>query len=236
MKVADNLVEIQALRKRYFLAHALNGVDLQVKRGVILGLLGPNGSGKSSLLKIMAGLVSPSSGMVAINGSSPSRLTKAQVAYLPEVDCLYGWMTVRETIDFVASFYRDWLPERAVTLLGLMGLEPRQKVGYLSKGKRALLKLLLAFSRRADLVLLDEPLSGIDPPTRAKILAAIVSEYRMGEQTIILSTHEVSEAESIFDEVVYLREGRVALMGAAETLRAEHGCSINDLWEKVVGE
>lgn len=233
MQVADNLVKIQALRKRYFFAQALNGVDLQVKRGVILGLLGPNGSGKSSLLKIMAGLVRPSSGTVSINGAIPSRFTKAHVAYLPEVDYLYGWMTVREIIDFVAAFYRDWQPERADAMLRLMGLELHQKVGHLSKGKRALLKLLLAFSRRADLVLLDEPLSGIDPPTRAKILAAIVSEYRVGEQTIILSTHEVSEAESVFEEVVYLREGRVALQGAAEALREEHGCSINDLWEKV---
>jgi ABC-2 type transport system ATP-binding protein len=231
--LVDNIIEINALHKSYFLAKALNGVNLQIKRGVILGLLGPNGSGKSSLLKIIAGLVHPTSGKIMVNGKKPSSHTKAEIAYLPEIDYLYSWMTVKETIDFIAAFYYDWQQERAKELLLLMGLELRQKVGNLSKGKRALLKLLLVLSRKTPLVLLDEPLSGIDPPSRSRIISAIVSEYRMGEQTIILSTHQVGETEAIFDEVVYLRDGKVALHDAAENLRINNNSSINDLWERV---
>ncbi len=229
----DNIVEINKLHKRYFLTKALNGVDLQIRRGVIVGLLGPNGSGKSSLLKIIGGLVHPTAGKVLINGEKPSIRTKATVAYLPEIDHLYSWMTVKDTISFVAAFYKDWEPERAHELLELIGLELQQKVGNLSKGKRALLKLLLVLSRKAPLVLLDEPLSGIDPPSRAKIIQAIVSEYRVGEQTIILSTHQVGETESIFDEVIFLNNGQVALYDLAENLRAQNNCSMNDLWERV---
>lgn len=229
----DNIVEINNLHKRYFLTKALNGVDLQIKRGVIVGLLGPNGSGKSSLLKIIGGLVHPTAGKVLINGEKPSVRAKARVAYLPEIDYLYSWMTVKEIIGFVAAFYDDWEQERAQELLKLMGLELQHKVGNLSKGKRALLKLLLVLSRKASLVLLDEPLSGIDPPSRAKIIQAIVGEYRVGEQTIILSTHQVGETESIFDEVVFLHNGKVALKDSAENLRAQNNCSMNDLWERV---
>lgn len=235
MPVSDNgcIVEIDGLCKTYFRARALNGVDLRIERGLILGLLGPNGSGKSTLLKSIAGLVRPTAGRVLIDGRPPSAATRALVAYLPEIDHLYAWMTVRETLDFVSAFYADWDAGRAAELLGAMELDAAQRVGDLSKGQRARLKLVLALARRAPLVLLDEPLSGIDPPSRARILSAIVGEYRLGEQTVILATHAVAEAEGLFDRVLFLREGRVALYGAAENLRAGHGCSIQDLWERV---
>ncbi|MDI6907246.1 MAG: ABC transporter ATP-binding protein [Thermoanaerobacterales bacterium] len=233
--MSDNgcIVEIDGLCKTYFRARALNGVDLRIERGLILGLLGPNGSGKSTLLKSIAGLVRPTAGRVLIDGRPPSAATRALVAYLPEIDHLYAWMTVRETLDFVSAFYADWDAGRAAELLGAMELDAAQRVGDLSKGQRARLKLVLALARRAPLVLLDEPLSGIDPPSRARILSAIVGEYRLGEQTVILATHAVAEAEGLFDRVLFLREGRVALYGAAENLRAGHGCSIQDLWERV---
>lgn len=227
------LVEIKDLKKFYFRKHALDGITLNIKKGYILGLLGPNGSGKSTLLKIITGLVRPSSGQVLINGSAPSYQTKAQVAYLPEVDHLYAWMSVAEIIDFVAAFYQDWQPERAAQMLEIMKLDSKQKVRTLSKGQRAQLKLLLTLSRKVPLVLLDEPLSGIDPPSRARIISSIVNEYRAGEQTIIISTHQVGETETIFDEVLFLREGQIALQDSAENLRQQHGVSIQDLWGRV---
>lgn len=235
MSLPDNgcLVEIDGLQKHYFRARALDGVDLRVFRGEILGLLGPNGSGKSTLLKSIAGLIRPTAGRVLIAGRPPSAATRALVAYLPETDHLYAWMTVRETLDFVSAFFADWDAERATALLEFMKLDAERRVGDLSKGQRARLKLVLALARRAPLVLLDEPLSGIDPPSRARILGAIAGEYRLGEQTVILATHAVAEAEGLFDRVLFLREGRVALCGTAEDLRAGHGRSIQDLWERV---
>lgn len=229
------IVEIDNLHKTYFRTRALNGINLKLERGLIFGLLGPNGSGKSTLLKTIAGLVRPTSGRVLVDGQTPSAATKALVSYLPEADHFYSWMTVRETLDFVSAFYADWEEQRATELLAFMELDAARRVGDLSKGQRARFKLVLALSRRAPLVLLDEPLSGIDPPSRARIIRAIVGEYRLGEQTIILSTHQVKEAEGVFDRVIFLRDGRMALCEAAENLRAKHGCSVQELWERVYG-
>ncbi|MBC7106115.1 MAG: ABC transporter ATP-binding protein, partial [Firmicutes bacterium] len=187
------IVEIDGLHKTYFRTRALSGIDLKLERGLIFGLLGPNGSGKSTLLKTIAGLVRPTSGRVLVDGQKPSAATRALVAYLPETDHLYPWMTVRETLDFVSAFHADWEASRAAALLAFMELDAARRVGDLSKGQRARLKLVLALSRRAPLVLLDEPLSGIDPPSRARIIRAVVGEYRLGEQTIVLSTHQVKE-------------------------------------------
>lgn len=227
------LVTFRDVHKRFPGAEALQGVSLDLPTGQIVGLLGPNGSGKSTLLKLMAGLHRPTRGSVAVDGRAPNRTTKAQVAYLPEIDHLYGWMTVEQTIRFVQSFYEDWDGLRAQGLLDFMGLDSRKKVVNLSKGMRARLKLVLTLARSARLVLLDEPLSGIDPPSRARIVQAILSEYRFGEQTIIISTHEVLEAESLFDRLIMLENGRIKIDGDAEELRQQYGRSVQGIMEEV---
>lgn len=228
----DNLVKAENLAKAYFRAKALDGVSFELQRGSILGLLGPNGAGKSTLLKIIAGLVKPTYGRILVDGRVPSRETKELVAYLPEIDHLYGWMTVRETLDFVSSFHSDWSKEREAGLLGAMGLDPLQQVGKLSKGLRARLKIILAMSRQAQLVLLDEPLSGIDVPSRAKIIRAIISEFRSDEQTVVMSTHDVADAENIFDTVLLMDKGKLRLFSDVDSIRAERGVSIQGLMEE----
>ncbi|MFS8543471.1 MAG: AAA family ATPase, partial [Limnochordales bacterium] len=112
-------------------------------------------------------------------------------------------------------------------------LDPAARVSRLSKGMRARLKIVVAMSRSAPLILLDEPLSGIDPPSRSRVLSAIVSEFREDGQTVVMSTHDVAESENLFQEVLFLREGQVALMGDADQLRAQRGKSIRDLFEEV---
>ena len=230
---SNPIVRVENLTKKYFPKKALDNVTLDIKKGLIVGLLGPNGSGKSTLLKCITGLTIPSSGTVSIEGDTPRAKTRAKIAYLPEVDPIYKWMSVKETIDLVSAFYDDFEAERVEDLYTLLKLNPTDRAGSMSKGQRARLKLMTALSRNAPLVLLDEPLSGIDPPSRSRIIQAIVSHYRAGEQTIILSTHEVAESESIFDEVVFLDNGRVRLQGSAEQVRSEKGCSIEDLLEEV---
>ncbi|SDE06742.1 ABC-2 type transport system ATP-binding protein [Paenibacillus sp. UNCCL117] len=229
----ENIVELQDIHKRYLLKHALRGVDLQLRKGRIIGLLGPNGSGKSTLLKMMAGLIYPSSGTIRVNGREPDVENKRHVAYLPEIDHLYGWMTVTETLQFISGFYPDWQPEKAAEMLMRMELDANQKVRHLSKGLRARLKLIAALSRKVPLVLLDEPFSGIDPSSRVKIIRSIISEFRSEEQTIILSTHSVNESEPMLDDVIFLQQGRVHTFDTAEALRAEYGCSLELIWEKV---
>ncbi|MFD2615317.1 ABC transporter ATP-binding protein [Paenibacillus gansuensis] len=231
----ENVVELKGIHKKYILKHALRGIDLTVQRGRIIGLLGPNGSGKSTLLKMMAGLVYPTSGSILVNGREPDVRNKQHVAYLPEIDHLYGWMTVKQTLAYISNFYTDWQEEKAASMLAAMELDGNQKVRNLSKGMRARLKLIAALSRNVPLVLLDEPFSGIDPSSRAKIIRLILQEFQSDEQTIVLSTHSVNESEPMFDEVIFLQQGRVRIFDTAENLRSEYGCSLEKIWEKVYG-
>ena len=189
--------------------------------------------GKSTMLKLIAGLYRPDAGTVTVDGEEPSPRTKAKVAYLPEIDHLYGWMTVRQILEYVRSFYEDWDEARCRELVQFMGLDPAARVRGLSKGMRARLKIVVAMSRPAPVVLLDEPLSGIDPPSRSRVLQAIVSEFREDSQTVVMSTHDVAESENLFSEVVFLKAGRVIARGDADQLRAERGKSIRDLFEEV---
>jgi len=228
-------VVFERVSKSFGRVRAIDELSFTIREGTILGLLGPNGSGKSTMLKLIAGLYRPDAGRVTIDGQEPSPKTKAMVAYLPEIDYLYGWMTVRQTLEYVSAFYADWDRERAEGLLKFMGLDPEARVSRLSKGMRARLKILLAMSRSAPVVLLDEPLSGIDPTSRSRVLRAIVSEFRADSQTVVMSTHDVVESEALFDEVLFLKDGRVALTGEAERLREERGKSIQELFEEVFG-
>ncbi|MFK7692065.1 ABC transporter ATP-binding protein [Paenibacillus sp. HJGM_3] len=227
------MIELEGIHKRYLLKHAVNGIDLQIRKGSIVGLLGPNGSGKSTLLKMLAGLIYPTSGSIRVNGREPDVRNKTQIAYLPEIDHLYGWMTVKETLRFISGFYGDWQARKAAELLETMELEEKMKVRNLSKGQRARLKLIAALSRDVPLVLLDEPFSGIDPSSRAKIIRSIIQQFQSDEQTIVLSTHSLNESEPMFDDVIFLQNGRVKLYDTAENLRSDFGCSLENIWEKV---
>lgn len=233
MNNSVNALVIRDLRKRYPKAEALKGVDLILPQGEICALLGPNGSGKSTLLKSVVGLVQADSGTIEIFGAPPSRYTKAQIAFVPENDNLYRWMTIEQTLDFTASFYDDWQAKRVPELLEFMKLDPKKKVSSLSKGMRARAKLVLALARTAPLLLLDEPFSGIDPSSKDRIVEGIIRQFKSDEQTMIISTHSVGETEQLFDSVVFLDEGTVNLQGNAEDLRLRHGKSINDLFKEV---
>lgn len=233
MNQLTNVLSVRNLHKKYPGADALKGIDLTLPKGQIWGLLGPNGSGKSTLLKCIIGLVHPDGGEIQILGEKPSRRTKAQIAFVPEIDNLYRWMKVQDVLDFTAAFYDDWQTDRAGELLEFMRLDPSKKISSLSKGMRARLKLVLALARRAPLILLDEPFSGIDPSSRDRIAESIVRQFKSEEQTMIISTHAVGDTEQLFDAVVFLDEGTVSLQGNAEDLRTNYGKSINDLFKEV---
>ncbi len=226
-------VVFDRVTKRFGRLRAIDDLSFTFREGTILGLLGPNGAGKSTLLKLVAGLHRPDGGHITIDGEPPSPKTKAKIAYLPEIDHLYGWMTVRQTLAYVSAFYNDWDHDRSQELVNFMGLDLGARVSRLSKGMRARLKIVLAMSRNAPVVLLDEPLSGIDPTSRSRVLRAIVSEFRGDRQTIVMSTHDVVESEALFDEVLFLKDGRIALAGEAERLREERGKSIQELFQEV---
>jgi len=226
------LVQISSLTKRYITTTALSDVTLEVPEGHVMGLLGPNGSGKTTLMKILAGLVSPTSGSVLVDGMVPGVRTKALVSFLPDVNHLDRWMSVGEAGDFYADFYLDFDRKRFEELLAIMRLTAGQKIGSLSKGMVEKARLSLVFSRRARLYILDEPFGGLDPLARSQVLDALVANFRT-DSSMILSTQMVADVERFFDDVVFLDGGRVVLAGEAEDLRTRRGASIEDIYKEV---
>ena len=227
------MVDVKNIWKRYPGSWALRGLFLEVDRGRVLGVLGENGSGKSTLFRILAGVTHPSRGEATIDGMAIGVETKRIVSYLPEIDPFYAWMRVSETLEFLSAFYPGWDMAKAEELVAFMGLSGDRKVGELSRGQRGRLKVVFAFSWPSALVLMDEPLGGIDPPSRKRILSGLFNEFRFGEQTIILSTHLVSEVEEFVEDVLYLHDGEAVLSGNADQLREERSKSLSDIFEEV---
>lgn len=227
------MIELEQVTKRYFLTKALKGISLRVEGGRVVGILGENGSGKSTLLKILAGVTRATSGEVRLFGEPVSRRTRAFTSYLPEINPFYSWMRVTEQLEFLSAFYPGWDAAKQAELLSLMALSGDAKVGELSRGQQARLKVVAAFAWPSRLVLMDEPLGSIDPPSRKRIVKALFDQYRVGEQTVLVSTHLVDEVEEVVEEVIYLRQGEVALQGNADQLRQERGKSLLDLFEEV---
>jgi len=227
------VIEVQNVWKRYRNTWALRGVSLAVPRGRVVGILGENGAGKSTLFRLLVGLNRPTRGEVWVFGERPSWRTRQNLAYVPEVDALHRWMRIPELLRFASAFYPGWDMAKALDLVSRLRLRPEAKIGELSRGQRARLKLVLAFAWPAPLLLLDEPLSGIDPASRLDILDLLLREYRYGEQTILISTHLVRDVETFLDDVIFLKEGEVVLSGPADDLRDRFGKSLEEIFREV---
>jgi ABC-2 type transport system ATP-binding protein len=226
------ILETKDLKKNYFNKKALNGINLYLEKGKVTGLLGPNGSGKTTFIKIAAGILRPSSGQILIDGKEPGVYTKSIVSYLPDKQFLYKWMRIQDAIAFFKDFYKDFDEKKAEELLDFMKLDKAAKVSSLSKGMMEKLNLTLVLSRKAKLYILDEPIAGVDPVAREKILDAILNNYQQ-EASMIITTHLVKDIERIFDEVAFISDGKIVLEGNAEELRMERGLSIDELFREV---
>lgn len=231
----ENIIEIKGLTKSYRNKKALNNLSLNLDKGKVIGILGPNGSGKTTLIKIITGILRQSKGEVLIDGKSPGVATKAIVSYLPDRNFLYDWMSVQESINFYKDFYKDFDEERAYSLLEFMKLNKNSKISSLSKGMKEKLNLTLVLSRKAKVYVLDEPIAGVDPVARDQILDAIIKNYNE-DSTMLITTHLVRDIESVFDDVVFLKEGEVYLKGNAESLREEKSMQIDDIYKEIFGE
>ena len=225
------MIEFKDVSKKFGSTIALNDVSLVFPRGKIIGLFGPNGAGKSTSIKLIMGLNRPDRGEVRVDGENPQN-KKQDMAYLPEIDHLYPWMNIAQAADFTRTFYADWDETKYRELIKFLNLQENMKIAKISKGQRAKTKLLLTVSRRAPYLLMDEPLSGIDILTREEIINTLIRDYREGEQTIIISTHEIAEVESLVDEVIFLDKGKVKLSGNAEDLRVERNMSLVELMKE----
>ncbi|MCY6485732.1 ABC transporter ATP-binding protein [Clostridium aestuarii] len=228
----NDILKTRELTKSYFRKKALNGVNISLQKGRVLGLLGSNGSGKTTFLKIAAGILRQTSGEILIDGKKTGVVTKAIVSYLPDKNYLYKWMKIKDAVELFKDFYKDFDQEKCKELLKFMKLDEEAKVTSLSKGMMEKLNLTLVLSRKAKLYILDEPLAGVDPVAREQILDAIVQNYNENS-SMIITTHLVKDIERIFDDVAFIRDGEIVLSGNAEELRAEKEKSIDELFREV---
>ncbi len=229
----SNLVELNAVTKSYDAkTAAVDHVTLTLPRGKIIGLLGPNGSGKTTLIKMLNGLLTPTSGSVRINGQSIGPETKARVAYLPDRTYLTGNKTVAQILDYFVDFYADFSREKAEGMLRSLNIDPKARMRSLSKGTKEKVQLILVMSRNADLYILDEPIAGVDPAARDYILRTIINNYNP-EATVMISTHLISDIEQVLDEVIFMRYGKLVLYTSVDNIREEKGKSVDAYFREV---
>lgn len=229
-----NILECKTLTKSYKKNHpVLDGLNLTIPAGKIVGLLGPNGCGKSTLIKLVSGLLQPDSGEILVDGMPISEKTNSIISYLPERTYFNSWMRVSQLVDYFSEFYEDFDPIRAVALMKDLGINTNSKLKSLSKGTKEKVQLILVMSRDAKLYLLDEPIAGVDPAAREYILSTIVSNYNP-DASIIITTHLISDVEQVLDDFVFLSFGGTILMsGNAEEARNENGKSLDQLFREV---
>ncbi len=225
-------IEISNLTKTFGDLTALDNVTVSLEQGQIVGLLGPNGSGKTTLIKILNGLLQPTSGSVTINGKAPGVETKRMVAYLPDRNALPDYMTASQLMDIYEDFFEDFDRLKAESMLDDLGVNRKQTMKKMSKGTKEKLQLCLVMARQADVYLLDEPIGGVDPATRDYILRTIISNYNENA-VVLISTHLIADVESVLDDVVFIKDGRVVLHKAADEIREEKGESVDKLFREV---
>ena len=227
-----NLLEIKHLDKSFDNKKILDDVNLKVSKGKIIGLLGKNGAGKSTLIKLINDLLTPDSGEILFKGKKIGVYSKEHIAFLPERTYLDKSMKVNEVIKFFKEFYEDFNEEKAYELLEKLNLDRDQRIVKMSKGMQEKLQLILIMSREADLYVLDEPLSGVDPATRDYILDTILTNFKDGS-SIIISTHLISDIERILDEVIFIDKGKIVLSSSADELRKKEKSSIDEIFRRM---
>lgn len=228
----QTLLECKGVSKKYGPFTALNFTNLKIAKGRIIGLLGPNGSGKTTLIKLISGLLTPTSGEIKINGYPVGVETKKVVSYLPERTYLNSWMKVCDIINFFADFYDDFSKDRAYDMLNKLNINPKDKLKTMSKGTKEKVQLILVMSRNADLYILDEPIAGVDPAARDYILKTIISNYSENA-TIIICTHLISDIEQILDDFIFIQKGSLVMASSVDEVREVQGKSVDALFREV---
>lgn len=226
-----SLVSFNDVCKNFGKKEVLKHVSFNIEKGKIIGLLGKNGMGKTTIIKLINGLLTPTSGSVLVKGKEVGIESKKIIAYLPERTYLDKSMKVKEVFKFFTEFYEDFDIEKAKRLLADLNLEEDDYLTKMSKGMLEKLQLILVMSRNADLYVLDEPLGGVDPATRDYILDTILSNFKEGA-SVLISTHLISDIERILDDVIFIDRGRVVLMDSADNLRKD-GESIDEVFRRV---
>ena len=228
----DQLVTCTGLTKRYGGKTALNGVNLELGRGRIVGLLGPNGSGKTTLIKILCGLLQPTEGAVLVDGQKVGPVSKSIISYLPDRMYFADWMKATDLFDLFADFYADFDRIRAMSMCASLGVTPSDRLKSMSKGTKEKVQLVLVMARKAQLYLLDEPIAGVDPAARDFILSTILTNYNE-DGTVMISTHLISDIEKVLDEAIFLKDGQITLHDSVDSIRERENKSVDALFREV---
>ncbi|MBP7825780.1 MAG: ABC transporter ATP-binding protein [Verrucomicrobia bacterium] len=219
------VIEIQGLQRRYGRFEAVNGLNLTVAPGRCYGFFGRNGAGKTTTIKCLLNLLLPDAGRVRVFGLDPQRdevAVKSRLAYVPDAVAFYPWMTVRDTLEYLASFRPNWNQRTEADLLERFALNPDQKAADLSKGQKTQLALIGAICPEPELLVLDEPTSGLDPIVRREFIQTVIGAYQSGDaekRTVFVSTHLIAEFEGLIDEFTIIEQGRDLLSLPADVAR-----------------
>lgn len=225
------LVVCKNLSKSFKRQEVLRNINLEIPRGKIIGLLGQNGAGKSTFIKLLNDLLTPTSGNILINGSSIGPENKRIIAYLPERTYLDKTLLIRDALQYFSEFYDNFNVDKAEKLLQELNLAEDMQINKMSKGMQEKLQLILVMSRDAELYILDEPLGGVDPATRDYILNTILTNFKEGA-SVLISTHLIADIERILDEVIFIDHGEIILTESADSLRAKHDASIDEIFRQ----
>ena len=223
----SNIIDIQGLSRKFRKNFALKDINLQIPKGAVLGLVGENGAGKTTLIKHILGLFRAQSGSVRVFGFDPVQdpvAVLARIGYLSENRDMPQWMCIHELINYTRAFYPDWDIDYANELLNTFDLDSKQRIKDLSRGQRALTGLLMALAYKPDLLLFDEPSSGLDPVVRRDILGAIVQAITDEGRTVVFSSHLLDEVQQIADQVAMINQGEVVFSDSMSNIQKDHYC------------
>ncbi|MFD2616334.1 ABC transporter ATP-binding protein [Terrilactibacillus laevilacticus] len=228
----ETIIKCEHATKKFGDRFALNDLNLEIPKGKVIGILGENGVGKSTLFRVLVGLTRLDQGKITVLGEQPNIKLNANIAYLPDRASWYQDQTVRKAFEFGVKLLPHFNIERAKQFASLMNLDLDMKVSSMSKGQESRLMLTMCMSRNVPLIILDEPFSGIDGTSREHIIESMIDYMSDREVTILMTTHEIYEAEGLLDYAIFLDKGHVLIADEAENLRREHG-SLHDLSRKL---
>jgi ABC-2 type transport system ATP-binding protein len=229
--MSELAIELRGVVKSYGRKQVLTGLDLEVPKGSVVGLLGTNGAGKTTLIKCALGLIRPQMGEVRILGEPAWTLSaeaKARLGYVPQVIGLYPWMKVRHLIDYTAAFYPNWNHALVGKFVREWSIPLEDRIQPLSVGQLQKVAILLALGHEPDLLVLDEPAASLDPLARRQFLQTIIELAEPGKRTVLFSTHITSDLERVADRVAILKDGRIAWHGLLEDLKEQTHVSLED--------
>jgi ABC-2 type transport system ATP-binding protein len=228
MNQEPSVIEVTRLVHKYGRTETVNDLSLRVQRGECYGFFGRNGAGKTTTIKCLLNLLRPRSGIVQVFGLNPAReevAVKSRLAYVPDSVAFYPWMTVRNVLDYLASFRPGWNRRTERELLGQFRLEESKKAGALSRGQKTQLALTGAICAEPELLVLDEPTSGLDPIVRREFIQTVIGAYQEadpGNRTVFVSTHLISEFEGLIDRFTIIENGRAELTLGADEARSRY--------------